>query len=224
MADRRERLRSVRLYALLTERQCRRPWRDTAELLLRGGVDAIQLREKRMPDAELLERARVLRGMTAEADALFLVNDRPDIALLSRADGVHVGQGDLPPAEVRSLVGRDVLIGVSTHSLEQAQAACQSPVDYVAIGPVAPTETKGYDSGIGMDLVADVCACCAAEDLPVVAIGGIVHDTVAPVMRAGATAIAVCSALCSDRDPMSAAQELRALLEKAVCERDEAGE
>ena len=224
MADRRERLRSMRLYALLTERQCRQPWRDTAEMLIRGGVDAIQLREKRMPDGELLDRARVLREMTAGADVLFIVNDRPDIALLSQADGVHVGQGDLPPAEVRSLLGRELLVGFSTHSVEQARAACESPVDYVAIGPVAPTQTKGYDQGIGMDMVGEVCALCAAKGLPVVAIGGIAYDTVMPVMRAGAAAIAACSALCGDRDPLSAAQELRALVEKAVAERGEARE
>jgi len=224
MADRRERLRSMRLYALLTERQCRQPWRDTAEMLIRGGVGAIQLREKRMPDGELLDRARVLRKMTAGAGVLFIVNDRPDIALLSQADGVHVGQGDLPPTEVRSLLGRDLLIGFSTHSLEQARAACQSPVDYVAIGPVAPTQTKGYDQGIGMDVVGEVCALCATRGLPVVAIGGIAHDTVTPVVRAGAAAIAACSALCSDRDPLSAAQELRALVDRAVAERGEARE
>jgi len=224
MIGRRERLRSMRLYALLTERQCRRSWRDTAQMLIRGGVDAIQLREKGLPDAELLDRARALRQMTAGAGVLFIVNDRPDVALLSQADGVHVGQGDLPPAEVRSLIGRDLLIGFSTHSLEQTRAACESPVDYVAIGPVAPTQTKGYDQGISMDMVGEVCAHCASKGLPAVAIGGIAHDTVASVIRAGADSVAVCSALCGDGDPLSAAREMRALVERAVAERGEGRE
>ncbi|MHC4591555.1 MAG: thiamine phosphate synthase [Planctomycetota bacterium] len=212
MPEPRAKLEAMRLYALLTERHCRRPWRETAELLLAGGADVIQLREKDLPDAELLARARILREMTAEAGALLIINDRPDVALVGGADGVHLGQDDLPPAEVRKLIGPDMLVGWSTHSAEHAAQAQQLPVDYIGVGPVHPTDTKGYETGKGAELVRQVCA---RVQLPTVAIGGITRDNAAAAVEAGATAIAACSALCGVEDPEAAARELRAVVEEA---------
>lgn len=224
MPNRRKRFKDARLYALLTERHCRLPWRETAELLLAGGVDVIQLREKELPDGELLHRASVLREITSQMGALLIINDRADIALLTRADGVHVGQADLPPQDVRTLIGSDMLIGWSTHSIEQARQACELPVDYVAVGPVAATVTKGYKRGKGVRLVRDVCSRCAVSGLPVVAIGGITLDNAAAAVEAGVTAVAACSALCGADDPMEAAHELRTVVEEAGKRRSEPNE
>ncbi|KPK62053.1 MAG: hypothetical protein AMK73_06870 [Planctomycetes bacterium SM23_32] len=216
MPDARDRLQSVRLYAVLTERHCRRPWRQTAELLLAGGADAIQLREKELPDGPLLVRGQALRQLTAHAGALLIINDRPDVALLCGADGVHLGQDDLPPARVRELVGPEMLIGWSTHSVVQAEEADQLPVDYVGVGPVAPTATKGYDEGLGVELVREVCA---RLTVPAVAIGGMTRHNAAAAVRAGATAVAACSALCGAEDPEAAARELRAVVVAVLNER-----
>jgi thiamine-phosphate pyrophosphorylase len=203
----------IRVHALLTERFCRLPWRRVAEAVLAGGVDAIQLREKDLPDRELLARARVLRNLTAAAGALLFVNDRPDVAVLSGADGVHVGQDDLPPADVRPLVGPEMLLGWSTHSEEEASEANGLPVDYIGAGPFAPTATKGYDRGLGPELVR---ATRRRTALPIVAIGGITCENAGLAIEAGATAVAVCAALCGDPDPEAAARRLRAIVEDAA--------
>jgi thiamine-phosphate pyrophosphorylase len=211
------RLARLRLYALLTERHCRQPWAETARALLAGGVDAIQFREKDLADGQLLERARVLRALTKEAGALFIVNDRPDIAALSDADGVHLGQEDLPPAGAREILGPERLVGWSTHGVDQALAAPELPVDYIGVGPFAPTATKGYRTGKGVELIQAVRE---RVDLPIVAIGGITAGNAADAVAAGAAAVAVCSALCGADDPASAARQLRAAVERGLARRE----
>ncbi|NLW49689.1 MAG: thiamine phosphate synthase [Candidatus Brocadiaceae bacterium] len=207
----------IRLYALLTERFCRLHWQRTAEALLAGGVDAVQLREKDLSDRELLVRSCTLRKQTEAAGALLIVNDRPDVAVLAGADGVHLGQDDLPPAEARRIVGPDLLIGWSTHSARQAAQARDLPLDYIGVGPFAPTATKGYEVGFGADLVR---AERAATPLPMVAIGGITADNAADAIEAGATAVAVCAALCDTDDPEAAARRLRAAVVAATERRE----
>ncbi len=214
-------LESLRVYALLTERYCTRPWEETAERLLAGGVDALQLREKEMADRELLERARLLRRMTGRAGALFIVNDRPDVALLSRADGVHLGQDDLHPVEVRRLLGGGFIIGLSTHSADQAALAHSMGADYVGVGPFAATETRGYAEGGGAALVRSVSE---ATQLPKVAIGGINPDSAAAAIAAGADAVAVCSALCGAENPDGTARQFREAVEVGLQRRGESGE
>ena len=204
---------SMRVYALLTERFCRLPWRRAAQRLLAGGADVIQLRDKDLPDGELLARARALRELTAAAGALLIVNDRPDVAVLSGADGVHLGQDDLPPAEVRRLVGPEMLIGWSTHSAEQAAQANRLPVDYIGVGPFAATATKGYTTGLGAELVR---AARGQTSLPIVAIGGMTCENAAAAVEAGATAVAACAALCGADDPEAATRRLRAVLKGAA--------
>ena len=203
MHAKRERLESMRLYALITEALCRRPWLETARLLLEGGVEVIQLREKALEGKELLARARALRQLTNEFSALFIVNDRPDVAVLSGADGVHLGQDDLPVEEVRRLAGEDMIIGLSTHTPEQAREAQGRGADYVGVGPVFPTETRGYREGGGLELVR---ALCRETQLPTVAIGGITAENAAGVWRAGAQAVAASAALCGAEDPRLAAR------------------
>ena len=203
IAPARQRLRAMRLYALISERHCRLPWLRTAELLLEAGVDALQLREKDLSDAELLARARALRQVAARHGALFIVNDRPDVALLSEADGVHLGQDDLPVPDARRLLGPDAIIGLSTHTPQQAAAAESLGADYAGVGPVFATATKGYERGGGLELVARLCE---ATGLPTVAIGGITPDNVERVLAAGARAVAACAALCAVADPAEAAR------------------
>ena len=204
---------TMRVYALLTERFCRLPWRQVAEGLLAGGADVVQLREKDLPGRELLARARILRELTAATGALLIVNDRPDVAALSGADGVHLGQDDLPPAEVRRMVGPGMLVGWSTHSATQAAEAAGLPVDYIGVGPFAATATKGYETGLGPELVR---AACRRTALPIVAIGGITCENAARAVEAGSTAVAACAALCGDADPAAAARRLRAVVDGAA--------
>lgn len=213
VSDLRDRFRAVRVYAVVTERLCRRPWRETVEALLAGGAGAVQLREKALPDGELIARARALRWLTAEAGALLIVNDRPDVALLSGADGVHLGQEDMPPAAVRELAGPDLMIGLSTHSAEQARAVAEGPVDYIGVGPVYPTDTKDVGFGGGLDMVREVCA---AVELPAVAIGGITLDNAGAAIEAGAASVAAISALCGASDVEAATRAMLSAVARAL--------
>jgi thiamine-phosphate diphosphorylase len=215
-SQRKDILRRMRLYAVLTEKHCRRAWFEAAGMLLKGGVDVIQLREKELADGELLARARALRRLVDRFPALLIINDRPDIAFLSRADGVHVGQDDLPPEEARRLVGPDVIVGLSTHAPEQAREAESRGADYVGVGPVFATATKGYAAGGGREMVARLCA---ATCLPTVAIGGITVENCRGVAQAGAQAVAACAALCGAENPCEAARAFREAFE-AHDERD----
>jgi thiamine-phosphate pyrophosphorylase len=211
-----QRFNQVRLYVLITERLCHRPWLETAELAIQGGADCIQLREKDLEGAELLRRARRLvelcRRTRTKADAnlfsppLCIINDRADIAMISGADGVHVGQQDLPAVEVRKLVGTDMLIGVSTHNLDQARQAVRDGADYIGVGPVFPSRTKPRDFLPGLDYARQA----AAEiSLPSVAIAGITEENLDSLLVTGIKTIAVTAAVISQPDPRAAAERLR---------------
>ncbi|MEW6734227.1 MAG: thiamine phosphate synthase [Acidobacteriota bacterium] len=171
---------------------------EIVEAITRAGGRLIQLREKQLParDFYLAAQAAVMRARVA--GALLIINDRVDIAKLTGAAGVHLGQDDLAPEKARALLGPDAIIGISTHSLAQAQAADRLPVDYIAVGPVFHTETKpaasaGVAGGqVGLELVRSVRA---AISKPVVAIGGITLELAPEVLRAGAAAVAVISDL-----------------------------
>lgn len=156
-----------------------------AEIAVRRGVRMLQLREKGMPDSKLLRIAREVRAATQGTETRFIVNDRPDIAVLCDADGVHVGQDDLPVAEVRRIVGERMIVGLSTHSIAQATAAQSvKGVDYIGFGPVYPTTTKAVpDPVVGTALLKEVLR---FSRLPVVAIGGIFPENIAPVLATGA--------------------------------------
>ncbi len=175
---------------------------------LAGGVDVVQLREKDADDDEIVRGGRIFRRLTAEAGALFLVNDRPELALRCEADGVHVGQDDPPVAQVRELVGDELLIGLSTHSPEQIGAAVGA--DYIGVGPVYATPTKLGHKPVGLELVREAAASAA---VPWFAIGGIDERNVAQVVAAGARRVAVVRAIADAADPRAAARTLRAALE-----------
>jgi thiamine-phosphate pyrophosphorylase len=177
---------------------------------LRGGVDMVQLRAKDASDDELLAAAARFRGLCDEHDALLWVNDRPDLALEARADGVHVGQDDMPVAEVREQVGSRLLIGLSTHSPAQLQAALHSEADQLSVGPVWKTPTKAGRPATGLPYVRHAAA--VAGDRPWFAIGGIDLDSIGQVVAAGASRVVVLRAIRDADDPQAAAAALRAAL------------
>jgi thiamine-phosphate pyrophosphorylase len=200
------RFEGVRLYVLITESVCRRPWLETAKLAIGGGADCLQLREKELDGGELLARARQLVEICRLHGVLCIINDRVDVAVMSGADGVHVGQSDLPATEVRRMVGRGMIVGVSTHNLEQAKAAAADGADYIGVGPVFRSSTKPRDFLPGLEY-----ARAAAENIriPVVAIAGITLENVDEVCAAGIKRIAVASAVTDCDDVGGAARRLK---------------
>lgn len=201
-----DRLANVRLCVLVTDALCRASLVGTVKEALLGGAEMIQLREKDVADRTFLLRAREVRKLTLEAGALFIVNDRPDLARLSDADGVHLGQDDLPVHEARRILGPDALIGVSTHDLEQVRRAVLEGANYIGVGPTFSSQTKNFGALAGVDFVK---AACAETSLPAFAIGGINLDNVAQVIAAGARRVAVSNAVCAATEPKLAAQKLR---------------
>lgn len=187
------------IYALTDARlSLGRPLADVAQALLDAGVRILQYREKKLKAGQMLEECRMLRRLTSEAEACFIVNDHIDIAMLVEADGVHIGQEDLPVPEVRRLVGPDMIIGLSTHTPEQARAAAAAGADYIGVGPVFATRTKE-------DVVAPVGFAyldwvAANIKLPFVAIGGIKAHNIGEVARHGARCCALVSELVGAPD------------------------
>jgi thiamine-phosphate pyrophosphorylase len=170
--------------------------RDLARAYLSGGARLLQLRAKTLESGPFLELTASIAEDVAAAGGRLIVNDRADIAVLARAAGVHVGQDDLHPRAVREIVGRDAIVGVSTHTVEQIIESLGEPISYLAIGPVFSTATKdtGY-AHVGLTLVERAASLAAARHVPVVAIGGITLDTAASVLAAGAVSLAIISDL-----------------------------
>ena len=200
--SRHERLARARLYLVCDEQP---DWFFLAAL--RGGVDIVQLRMKQASQGEVLRvAARVAQACRAHG-ALFILNDRPDLVAEAGADGVHVGQDDVPVDSARRTVGPDRIVGLSTHSEEQIRAA--TGVDYIGVGPVHETPTKPGRPAVGLKLVRYAAAHAGA---PFFAIGGITNQNVAAVRAAGATRIAVVRALTESSEPQAAAHRLRSAL------------
>jgi len=196
--DLRTKLASARLYVLVTESIAHRPAEEVTGLALAGGADIIQLREKELSDREYLDLARRIGQQVHEAGKLFIVNDRVAIARLAGADGVHLGQDDLPPAAARKIVGQDIIIGVSTHNMAQARQALADGADYIGVGPIYPTRTRGYEIGVGARYIQEVVA--SGASLPFFAIGSITLENLAEVLSAGARRVAVSSAIIAAKD------------------------
>jgi thiamine-phosphate pyrophosphorylase len=208
-ADANSRLNETRLYVLVDSRPSEAEFNRLIESLVAAGVDAIQLRDKQLDDRTLLSRARRLRDLTAGTESLFIMNDRPDLAVLSRADGIHVGQEELSVKDTRTIVGPKMLIGVSTHSVEQARQAVLDGANYIGIGPTFPSDTKFFEKFIGVELLKQV----AAEiRLPAFAIGGITRENLPRVIEAGIRRVAVSGAVVNAADIQTAVRELRELL------------
>jgi thiamine-phosphate pyrophosphorylase len=193
-----------RLYAIVDPLDTGRSPVALAEALLAGGARCLQLRLKDAPPRDLLAAARAIRPLARAAGALFLVNDRPDVAALAGADGVHLGQDDLPLAAARRVLGPRAVLGLSTHSPEEAAAAAGA--DYVAVGPVFATASKaGALPPRGLPLVRAARAVLA---VPLVAIGGIQPATAPDVLAAGADAVAMIAALVRAPDPAAAVRDV----------------
>lgn len=207
--ERRARLRDARLYLVCGLPGDGRDLRAFLGAALRGGVDVVQLREKdpAVGDEAIVRAARVFREACDAHGALFVLNDRPDLVAAVRADGVHVGQEDMPVADARALVGEDVLLGRSTHTPQQVEDAAVADVDYFAVGPVHATPTKPGRSAVGVELVRHAAG--APRPLPWFAIGGIDPANVGDVIAAGATRIVVVRALTEADDPEATARVLR---------------
>lgn len=174
---------------------------EQVSALIEGGAGLIQIREKNAPSDEFYRSIMDCLEVAQATDAKIIVNDRVDIALASGANGVHLGQTDLPPSEARSLLGEKAIIGISTHSIEQAIRALEMPIDYIAFGPVWPTSTKANpDPVVGLEALGEVKK--IVGDTPVVAIGGINESNLAVTFSAGADSAAIISELYRGPDPI----------------------
>ena len=212
-ADRRARLAAARLY-LVTDSAP--PGGDLPDLLrgaAAGGVDVVQLRDKLLADDQLVAVAHAARALCEQLGLLLIVNDRPFVATEAGADGVHVGQDDIPAAEVRELVGAEMLVGLSTHAPAEVAAADPEVVDYIGVGPVHETPTKPGRPAVGAELVRYAAA---HARVPFFAIGGLDAGNVAEVIEAGATRVCVLRAITGAEQPERAARALRELLDRAA--------
>jgi thiamine-phosphate pyrophosphorylase len=213
--DLRARLARARLYLCTDARQRRGDLAGFLDAALSGGVDVLQLREKGLEAAPEMAFLEVFRAACDRHGALLAVNDRADIARAAGADVLHLGQDDLPAAAARQIVGPDTLIGLSTHSADQAAAAAASPdVDYFCAGPVWPTPTKPGRPAPGLGLVRYAAGLAAAR--PWFAIGGISADNLGEVLAAGARRVVVVRAITEAADPAAAAAALAIRLRTAV--------
>ena len=202
-----------RLYVILDAGLITSSERECATRLADAGVCLLQYRNKSAPSGRYLEKSRELAELFAQRGLTFFVNDRPDVAFLSGASGVHVGQEDLDIEAARLIVGRDRLVGVSTHNSEQFERAASSSADYIAVGPVFSTSTKANsDPVVGLDFIRRVRG---LTKKPIVAIGGITIERAASVIEAGADSAAVISGILSALEPGERAKQYIQALESA---------
>ena len=200
-----------RLYVILDAGLTRGPVQGIARELMSVGVRLLQYRAKTVPAREMVEAARGLASIARENGAVFFVNDRPDVAYLAGADGVHVGQDDLNVEQARAIVGEQRWVGVSTHSVEQFEEAAGTSADYIAIGPIYATTSKANpDPVVGTELIRRVRP---LTKKPIVAIGGIRLERAAEVIEAGADSVAVIRDIVGDADPAKRARQFIERLE-----------
>ena len=204
------------LYLVISQSDCR--GRDVFQVLeqaVQGGVRLVQLREKNMPTRDLVALAKKMKAFLAGHNIPLIINDRVGVALAVDADGVHVGQDDMHPLDVRPLIGSNRILGLSINTEEQLREAQTMPVDYLGIGPVFATQTK-KDSKPVLD-VDELSSMCKKKHVPAVGIGGINAQNASEVIAAGAEGIAVVSAICGADSPQSAAGELKDLITGQLC-------
>lgn len=210
------RARQYRLCVLMSERLCGgRDWLAVAEAAIAGGADCLQLREKSLADRELLARARSLVEVCRPHGVACFINDRADVALLAGADGVHLGQQDLPLGDVRALVGRSLLIGVSTACMDQARAAVRAGADLCGLGPMYPSDTKPKGRLSGPEYLREYLAEVETARVPHLAISGIDAARAGELSSAGCRGVAVSSAVCGAPDPEAACRGIVEALARA---------
>ncbi|HEX3909674.1 MAG TPA: thiamine phosphate synthase [Solirubrobacteraceae bacterium] len=211
-AERRERIAAAKLYLVCSAFPGGRPLPELLHPAVAGGVDVVQLRDKSLGDDELVAIANAAHALCERLGVLLIVNDRPLVARESGADGLHVGQQDMPVAEARELIGEEMLIGLSTHAPAEIEAAAPSAadgtrlVDYIGVGPVHETPTKLGRPAVGIELVSYAAA---HAQVPFFAIGGLDETNVGEVLDAGAERIVVLRAIADAEDPEAAARLLR---------------
>lgn len=206
------------LYAILDPSLITDPVLAIAQKLADGGVQLIQLRDKRASPSSLYITARELSEFLAPRGVRFILNDRPDIAVLAGASGVHVGQEDVPVQDARNICGDSRWVGVSTHNMDQLREADLTSADYIAVGPIFPTSTKANpDPVVGIEFLREARR---LTKKPLVAIGGITLQTAADVFRAGADSVAVIRDLSSADDIASRAREYQAIANRVLAERE----
>jgi thiamine-phosphate pyrophosphorylase len=215
---RRQRLRWAHLYFVCEARPQGREPEPLLNAAMGGGAGMIELRDRDHPRGVLERSGHTFRRLANTYGALFIVNDDPHLAVELRADGVHVGQDDIDPAEARRIVGPDAIIGLSTHSREQIEAATQAPVDYISVGPIWETPTKAGRPATGLELIETAAQ---VAKLPWFAIGGIDPANVESVVAAGAERICVVRAIRDAENPRAAAQALFAAVDPAAREQRE---
>lgn len=206
-------LANHRLYVLLDGKGSPEELESFASELVRSGVDILQLRDKSLSDRELILAGRALAAATRGTDAKWIMNDRCDLAIAADADGVHLGQEDMRVADARRVVGPSRMIGVSTHTIEQARQAVLEGANYIGIGPVFPSQTKQFDEHIGVQLVETITR---EIQLPGYAIGGINNENVDELLAVGCQHVAVSNVIVAAKDPSAAAQVMKAKLAPAV--------
>ncbi len=202
----RESLHGVRLYVLIGSDIATKSVEETARLVIDGGADAIQLREKTISDEEFISQAREIHDIAAQRGILLIINDRVNVAKEVNAEGVHLGQYDIGISEARDVIGNEKIIGVSTHNVEQAKQAQKEGADYIAIGPVYPTSTKINEPPVGLEVVQEVAE---KINIPFVVIGAIALKNLDEVLKTGATRVAVCSAIISSKDILSSTKQFK---------------
>jgi thiamine-phosphate pyrophosphorylase len=199
-------LHRMRLYVLISGNIAARSVNETARLVIDGGADAIQLREKTISDDEFISLAGEIRDIATKSGTLLIINDRLNVARELNADGVHLGQNDMNVSEARRILGNEKIIGVSTHNIIQARQAQKDGADYIAIGPVYPTTTKNYEPSIGLEVIQEISR---EISIPFLAIGAITLDNLDEVLNAGASRVAVCSAIINSKDILSTTKEFK---------------
>jgi thiamine-phosphate pyrophosphorylase len=207
------RARQWHVCVLLSEEHCVRPWAEVLDRIVAAGVDCIQVREKRMDDAALLDRVCAVIEMARPAGASVIVNDRADVALAAGADGVHLGQGDLSVEAVRRFAGRTLLVGVSTHDPDEARAAIEAGADYLGVGAMFASALKPQRRPAGTAFLRHVVR--TWPQVPHLAIGGITSDNVGALVGAGARGVAVSTAVCAAAAPDAVVVQLRSALAAA---------
>jgi thiamine-phosphate pyrophosphorylase len=205
----RERLEGIRLCVLVDGRESTEAFSTLVKSLVDAGVGMIQLRVKNLSDRELAGRARTLKEMIRNSATVSIVNDRPDIAAATHADGVHLGQDDLSVKDARTIVGTRMLVGVSTHNMEQARSAALEGANYLGLGPTFPSQTKSFEKFPGLNTLRAVSA---EIRLPIFAIGGINADNLKDVLAVGISRVAVSSAIVAAQDPHEATHKFAAAL------------
>jgi thiamine-phosphate pyrophosphorylase len=202
------------IYALTDSRQSLgRATVEVVKRMLSAGIKVIQYREKDKDASVMLEECLAIRELTRKAGCCFIINDHVDIALLCEADGVHVGQEDLPLSAVRRLLGKERIIGVSTHKWDEARAAIEGGADYFGVGPLFATATKSTAKAVGLAYLEEVAG--NNPPIPFVAIGGVNERTVRDVLRSGARCCAIVSAITLAEDIPAKIASLRSIIHKA---------